>query len=194
MAAIENAAALCSACKSIAPVAVLATHGAVVYRAASAVGAGATLAEGAFVMGTLAFLPSRLVDHFGLSVAQAGGVMVIYGASGLVYSHFARQSLALLGEKGLAWLGGGLIVFSMATLALANEPALAIGACALAGLGFYMMHNTLQTQATQMAPQARSMAVTLFACTLFFGQTLGVAGVARSLDAGWMSETFYSQP
>ena len=151
---------------------------------------GATLAEGAFVMGTLAFLPSRLVDHFGLSVAQAGGVMVIYGASGLVYSHFARQSLALLGEKGLAWLGGGLIFFSMATLALANEPALAIGACALAGLGFYMMHNTLQTQATQMAPQARSMAVTLFACTLFFGQTLGVAGVARSLDAGWMSETF----
>jgi hypothetical protein len=41
-----------------------------------------------------------------------------------------------------------------------------------------------------MAPQARSMAVTLFACTLFFGQTLGVAGVAHSLDAGWMSETF----
>lgn len=151
---------------------------------------GATLAEGAFVMGTLAFLPSRLVDHFGLSVAQAGGVMVIYGASGFVYSHFARQSLALLGEKGLAWLGGVLIVFSMATLALANEPALAIGACTLAGFGFYMMHNTLQTQATQMAPQARSMAVTLFACTLFFGQTLGVAGVARSLDAGWMSETF----
>ena len=53
-----------------------------------------------------------------------------------------------------------------------------------------MMHNTLQTQGTQMAPQARSMAVTLFACTLFFGQTLGVAVVARSLDAGWLGETF----
>jgi len=151
---------------------------------------GATLAEGALVMGTLAFLPSRLVDHFGLSVAEAGGVMVLYGASGLLYSHFARQCLALLGEKGLAWCGGGLIVLSLITLALADLPALAIGVCALAGLGFYMMHNTLQTQATQMAPQARSMAVTLFACTLFFGQTLGVAGVAHSLDAGWMSETF----
>jgi predicted MFS family arabinose efflux permease len=76
------------------------------------------------------------------------------------------------------------------TLALADMQALAIGACALSGLGFYMMHNTLQTHATQMAPQARSMAVTLFACTLFFGQTLGVAAMARSLDAGWMSETF----
>ena len=151
---------------------------------------GATLTEGVLVIGTFAFMPSRLVDHFGLSVAQAGGAMVLYGASGLLYSHFARQSLALMGEKGLAWCGGGLIVLSLATLALANLPALAMGACALGGMGFYMLHNTLQTQATQMAPQARSMAVTLFACTLFFGQTLGVAGVARSLDAGWMSETF----
>jgi len=151
---------------------------------------GATLTEGVLVIGTFAFMPSRLVDHFGLSVAQAGGAMVLYVASGLLYSHFARQSLALMGEKGLAWCGGGLIVLSLATLALANLPALAMGACALGGMGFYMLHNTLQTQATQMAPQARSMAVTLFACTLFFGQTLGVAGVARSLDAGWISETF----
>ena len=151
---------------------------------------GATLAEGALVMGTLAFLPSRLVDHFGLSVAQAGGVMVLYGASGLLYSQLARQSLALLGEKGLAWCGGSLIVLGLSTLALADAPALAIAACALSGLGFYMMHNTLQTQATQMAPQSRSMAVTLFACTLFFGQTVGVAVVAHSLDAGWLRETF----
>jgi predicted MFS family arabinose efflux permease len=130
------------------------------------------------------------VDHFGLSVAQAGGVMVLYGASGLLYSQLARQSLALLGEKGLAWCGGSLIVLGLSTLALADAPALAIAACALSGLGFYMMHNTLQTQATQMAPQSRSMAVTLFACTLFFGQTVGVAVVAHSLDAGWLRETF----
>lgn len=47
-----------------------------------------------------------------------------------------------------------------------------------------MMHNTLQTQATQMAHEARSMAVTLFACMLFLGQTAGVALVALCLDAG----------
>jgi predicted MFS family arabinose efflux permease len=125
---------------------------------------GATLAEGALVMGTLAFLPSRLVDHFGLSLAEAGGVMVLYGAAGLLYSHFARQSLALMGEKGLAWCGGSLIVLSLTTLALADVPALAMGACVMAGLGFYMLHNTLQVQATQMAPASRGTAVTLFAC------------------------------
>jgi predicted MFS family arabinose efflux permease len=151
---------------------------------------GAALAEGALVMGTLAFMPSRLVGHFGLTVSQAGGAMVLYGASGLLYSQLARQSLALLGEKGLAWCGGALIVLGLSTLALADAALWGVAACGFSGLGFYMMHNTLQTQGTQMAPQARSMAVTLFACTLFFGQTLGVALVARSLDAGWMAETF----
>lgn len=151
---------------------------------------GAALAEGALVMGTLAFMPSRLVGHFGLTVSQAGGAMVLYGASGLLYSQLARQSLALLGEKGLAWCGGALIALGLSTLALADAAPMGVAACGLSGLGFYMMHNTLQTQATQMAPQARSMAVTLFACTLFFGQTVGVALVARSLDAGWLRETF----
>lgn len=151
---------------------------------------GAALAEGALVMGTLAFMPSRLVGHFGLSVSQAGGAMVLYGASGLLYSQLARQALALMGEKGLAWCGGALIAGGLSTLALADAAPLGVAACGFTGLGFYMMHNTLQTQGTQMAPQARSMAVTLFACTLFFGQTLGVALVARSLDAGWMRETF----
>ena len=55
-------------------------------------------------------------------------------------------------------------------------------ACALGGLGFYMLHNTLQTQATQMAPQARGGAVALFASVLFIGQSLGVSVVAVFMD------------
>jgi predicted MFS family arabinose efflux permease len=38
-----------------------------------------------------------------------------------------------------------------------------------------MLHNTLQTNATQMAPEARGAAVSLFACCFFVGQTVGVA-------------------
>jgi len=149
---------------------------------------GATLAEGALVMGPLAFFPMRLVAHFGLTVSEAGGVMVLYGVAGLIYSQLARPSLALLGEKGLAWWGGGLIAVGMGLLALADAAVLAVLGCTMSGLGFYMMHNTLQTQATQMAPQARSRAITLFACTLFLGQTIGVTVMARLLDAGWLPE------
>ena len=65
--------------------------------------------EGALAFGTLAFVPSRMVEGFGLSAAAAGGVMVLYGIGGLLYSLFARRWLALLGEHGLAMLGASAI-------------------------------------------------------------------------------------
>jgi predicted MFS family arabinose efflux permease len=50
------------------------------------------------------------------------------------------------------------------------------------GLGFYMLHNTLQTNATQMTPQARGTAVGLFSSALYVGQTAGVAVGALVID------------
>jgi MFS transporter, YNFM family, putative membrane transport protein len=60
---------------------------------------------------------------------------------------------------------------------------LAVPAIACIGLGFYMLHNTLQVNATQMAPEARGLAVSLFAFFLFTGQSLGVALGRRWLTA-----------
>ena len=50
------------------------------------------------------------------------------------------------------------------------------------GLGFYMLHNTLQTNATQMTPQARGTAVAIFSSAIFVGQTVGVATGALVID------------
>lgn len=146
--------------------------------------------EGALAFGTLAFVPARMVDGFGLSASAAGGVMVLYGVGGLLYSLFARRWLGLLGEQGLALLGGILISAGLVLLALSPVAAGAVVGSFCAGLGFYMLHNTLQVQATQMAPHARGMAVTLFACLLFLGQSVGVLVVAFSVDRGWLPQTF----
>ncbi len=146
--------------------------------------------EGALGFGTMAFVPARMVDGFGLSASAAGGVMVLYGVGGLVYSLMARRWLALLGEKGLSLLGSSLIAAGLLLLAWAPLVPLAVLGCFFAGLGFYMLHNTLQVQATQMAPEARGTAVTLFACLLFLGQSLGVLAVAASVDRGWIAQVF----
>ena len=146
--------------------------------------------EGALAFGTLAFVPARMVDGFGLSASAAGGVMVLYGIGGLLYSVFARRWLALLGEKGLALTGGILITMGLLLLAWAPVVAGAVLGSFCAGLGFYMLHNTLQVQATQMAPHARGTAVTLFACLLFLGQSTGVLIVAFSVDRGWLPQVF----
>ena len=143
-----------------------------------------TAIEGAFAFGTLAFVPSQLVQHFGLSASLAGGLMALYGVGGLAYSQLARRWLGWFGERGLAQLGSGLVGAGLLMLAWTQVVALAGVGCFAAGLGFYMLHNTLQTQATQMAPQARGSAVTLFACLLFFGQSSGVLLTAQTVDIG----------
>ena len=45
-----------------------------------------------------------------------------------------------------------------------------------------MFHNTLQTIATQMTPEARGTAVSIFSSALYLGQTAGVAVGAFVID------------
>jgi MFS transporter, YNFM family, putative membrane transport protein len=45
-----------------------------------------------------------------------------------------------------------------------------------------MLHNTLQTHGTQMAPEARGSAVALFSLCLFGGQAIGVPVAAPIVD------------
>lgn len=52
----------------------------------------------------------------------------------------------------------------------------------VSGVGFYMLHNTLQTNATQMMPARRGAAVALFATCFFLGQSAGVAALGIVAD------------
>jgi predicted MFS family arabinose efflux permease len=149
-----------------------------------------TAAEGALVFGALAFMPTHLHQQYGLSVVAAGSVMMLYGLGGLLYSQMARRWLARLGERGLVRTGAILVTVGLLVLAWGSGVWLGMLACLMTGLGFYMLHNTLQVQATQMAPAARGSAVTLFACSLFFGQSTGVLLMAQSVDMGWLSYAF----
>jgi len=151
---------------------------------------GVTISEGALVFGAMAFMPTHLHQHYGLSVVAAGTVMMLYGVGGLLYSQMARRWLAWLGERGLVRTGAGLIASGFCLLAWGSAVGVGMLACTLTGLGFYMMHNTLQVQATQMAPAARGTAVTLFASALFFGQSTGVLLMAQSVDMGWLAYAF----
>jgi predicted MFS family arabinose efflux permease len=86
------------------------------------------------------------------------------------------------GERGLV-IGGGIVVM-LAYLTLAAQPfwQAAPLAVAMLGFGYYMVHNTLQTHATQMLPEARGTAVAGFSSALFLGQSIGVALAAPVVD------------
>ena len=63
-------------------------------------------------------------------------------------------------------------------------------AIALLGLGLHMLHNTLQTNATQMTPAARGLAVSTFANVLFMGQAAGVWLAGQVIDGVGFTPVF----
>jgi predicted MFS family arabinose efflux permease len=135
--------------------------------------------EGAALYGPFAFFATHLHQTHGLSLSLAGSMLVAFAIGGVSFAFGAGRLVHRLGEAGLA-RGGALLMF-VGILAVALGPAsLPAGPFALPGLfamglGFYMLHNTLQINATQMAPETRGTAVALFASSFFLGQSTGVA-------------------
>lgn len=142
----------------------------------------AVLVEGSFAFAAYAFVPSFLHHEFGLTLGQAGAVMALYGLGGLIFAAIARRAIPRLGERGLVLWGGAALAMSMTLLTVTPSWFWAAPACLVGGLGFYMLHSTLQAHATQMAPEIRGTAVSLFVVCLFLGQSLGVVLAAQAVD------------
>lgn len=132
-------------------------------------------AEGACIFGSFAFMVTHLHQVHAIPLAQAGQVVMLFGLGGLLFAVSANFIVHRLGEAGLCRWGGVLVAASYAIVALSSTWWWAIPACFCAGLGFYMLHNTLQMNATQMAPERRGAAVAAFASAYFMGQSAGIA-------------------
>lgn len=142
----------------------------------------AVFVEGGIFFGGLTYVAADLHARFGLSFSAVGLVIGAYGLGCLLYAGSVHRLVAALGERGLV-VGGGIVVM-LAFLTLAGEPfwQSAPLACAMLGFGYYMVHNTLQTHATQMLPEGRGTAVAGFSSALFLGQSAGVALAALIVD------------
>ena len=138
--------------------------------------------EGMLMYGALSFVPAHLQLHFGVSPGIAGTIAAFVAVGGAAYAFSARHFIAALGERGLALGGGASLSIGFMLLALAPAAWVAAIGLMFIGCGYYMLHNTLQTHATQMAPEARGAALALFAMTFFSAQSLGVWLGAKVVD------------
>jgi len=131
--------------------------------------------EGVLLFGAFAFVATHVHTHYGMSLTLAGSVALMFGLGGLSFAIASHWLVRRLGESGMAACGALLLGVSFLSVGLIHSQWLAMPCMLTAGLGFYMLHNTLQTQATQMAPARRGAAVSLFAFCYFVGQSVGVA-------------------
>ena len=140
------------------------------------------LIEGAAGFGVLSMWASHLHRSLGLSLSLAGAIVALFGLGGMLYMAVGRHFIRRFNQPLLVLFGGGIV--GMCALVLAHTPhwGPAIPASLLAGFGFFMFHNTMQANATQMAPHARGTAVSMFSSFLFLGQSIGVVLAASLID------------
>jgi predicted MFS family arabinose efflux permease len=143
---------------------------------------GFSLLQGAAGFGMMALVASHLHQLHGLSLSSAGAIVALMGLGGVSFMATAKHVIARLGESGMALMGGLGMALALVVLALSPWWPITPLAMLLGGFFFFMLHNTLQALATQMAPQARGVGVSMFATTLFLGQALGVALAAALID------------
>lgn len=140
------------------------------------------LVEGAVGFGVLAMWASHLHRSLGLSLSWSGAIVALFGLGGMLYMATGRHLIRRFGQQGLVLFGGAVVGISALVLACTPHWGPAIPASLLAGFGFFMFHNTMQANATQMAPHARGTAVSLFSSSLFLGQSIGVVLAASLID------------
>ncbi|MGX9966394.1 MFS transporter [Roseomonas sp. F4] len=133
--------------------------------------------EGMLIFGIFPFIAPLLTERGQGGVAEAGLAVGFFGLGGFLFAILAGLMLRRMGQNRMVVLGGIVAAAGLLAQALAPVAAVLISGCLLLGLGFYMMHSSIQTRVTEVAPMARGSAVALHAFSFFLGQSLGPAAM-----------------
>jgi predicted MFS family arabinose efflux permease len=139
-------------------------------------------AEGIVVFGLMPYVATMLERSGMGGIREAGFVVAGLGLGGLIYTLSVSRLLSQIGQIQMIRLGGVIAFVGYLAVSLANVWPAQMLAFAAAGLGFYMVHNSLQLLATELAPTARASATSLHAFFFFLGHAIGPAFYRIAFD------------
>ena len=144
---------------------------------------GIAMVEGAVILGFLTFLAPSL-ENDGFSPAVAGLAVGLYGLAVLGWTRAVKLVSDRLGPAALILIGGGMLALGYASGAVGQSLVSVAIAAVFVGGGFAFMHSTLQTWATEVAPEARATVISLFAAALFAGSGVATMAAAPLAEIG----------
>jgi predicted MFS family arabinose efflux permease len=130
--------------------------------------------EGIVLLGLLTFIPVTLQSH-GVSTTMAGVVTTVFGISTMVFAGVVKRLTVRVSAWRLIGIGAVCALAAYACLMLDQEVPGVFAGCVLLGAARAFMHSTLQTWVTDVVPDARATAVSLFATLLFTGSAVATA-------------------
>ena len=142
--------------------------------------------HGLVIFSAMGLVATAAQTDRGLTPTLAGLSVALFGVGGLCYAGGVRRLLDHMGAQSLIAVGGLMFALAMALLAIPSAPPLQFIAPILAGLGYYMVQNTLQHQASQLSRSSTGTTFALFAASMWLGQAVGVtAGAGFAGRAGF---------
>lgn len=148
----------------------------------------AVFIEGIVIFGLFPYVAVLLEQRGAGGLKEAGFVLSGFGLGGFIYTALVRFMLGRLGLYKLIMAGGIVSGLGLATLSFGSSWPAEMAIFVVVGVGFYMIHNSLQTQATELAPRHRGSGVAAHSFFVFLGQAFGPIVYGMSLDrAGTLS-------
>jgi predicted MFS family arabinose efflux permease len=141
---------------------------------------GAVFLEGMFIFGVFPYVALLLLGGGEARASIAGIVIAGFWVGGVIYTIAVGNLLEMFGQRRVMMAGGLVAAVALVALALGAGWPLALAVFVGLGLGFYLLHGSIQVYMTELAPNARASATSLHSSSFFFGQALGpiVYGVA----------------
>jgi predicted MFS family arabinose efflux permease len=133
----------------------------------------AVLLEGIFLFGVFAYVAVLLQAAGEPRASIAGLVIAAFAIGGIVYSFSVGAMLHRLGLKRVMIGGGLLMALGLGAVAFQPPWQAQFVAFGVMGLGFYMLHASIQIFVTELAPATRSSAIAFHTFSIFVGQGIG---------------------
>src|SRR5918995_2707840 len=134
---------------------------------------GVVLLEGMAIYGITPFIGDLLRARDAGGVREAGFVIGGLGIGGLVYAAVLPVILRFAKRTVMMATGGAIAGVGLAGAGLDITWTTHMAFMVVLGFGFFLLHNSVQTEVTELAPSARASSFSLHAFSFFLGQALG---------------------
>jgi predicted MFS family arabinose efflux permease len=139
--------------------------------------------EGFAIYGITPFIGDLLRSRGAGGLREAGFVVGGLGIGGILFALSVPLLLRAFNRPAMMAAGGCIGALGLGALALETPWGLQMASMIVVGFGFMLLHNSVQTEVTELAPSARASTFSLHAFSFFMGQALGPIGYGLALPA-----------
>jgi predicted MFS family arabinose efflux permease len=130
---------------------------------------------GGLTFGLLPYIAPLLEAGNNGGAREAGFIIAGFGAGAFLLALLLPVVLKFMRRPYVMLAGSATAGLCLAAYALGSHWSVQIVLLTIFGFGFFMQHNSIQTEVSELIPEARTTAFAMHSSALFIGHTIGPA-------------------